>query len=330
VWDAWPILKRNGDHVRPDLWMALAAPWFSDPDERHAHARIHLIERQDGRWQPLGPAMPEGFSPGSREWSGSAWMEADGRTITLYFTAAGHRGEAEVSFAQRLFEAQATLSGQDGNWRLEEWRGLNEFIELDARHYMSPTAGQSQVGKIKAFRDPGYFHDRINDRHLVYFTASIAASRSDFNGAIGVAVADRLSAGKWEILPPIISADGFNNELERPHVVEKDGLYYLFWVTQSHVFDPQGPTGPTGLYGMVSDDLLSGWKPLNGSGLVIANPQQAPRQAYSWFVLPDLSVTSFVDDWGRPANAEGPRRFGGTFAPFLHLSLDGDRTSLIA
>ncbi|HTM96970.1 MAG TPA: glycoside hydrolase family 68 protein, partial [Croceibacterium sp.] len=60
---------------------------------------------------------------------------------------------------------------------------------------------------------------------------------------------------------------------------------------------------------------------LNGTGLVFANPPEAPAQAYSWLVLPDLSVTSFVDNWGRePAE---PRRFGASFAPALHLRLDG-------
>ena len=37
--------------------------------------------------------------------------------------------------------------------------------------------------------------------------------------------------------------------------------------------------------------------PLNGTGLVFANPDTAPKQAYSWLVLPDLQVTSFIDAW---------------------------------
>jgi levansucrase len=43
-------------------------------------------------------------------------------------------------------------------------------------------------------------------------------------------------------------------------------------------------------------------------------------------VLPDLSVTSFVDNWGG-----GPeRRFGGSFAPFVQLWLSGDRAGVAA
>ena len=98
----------------------------------------------------------------------------------------------------------------------------------------------------------------------------------------------------------------------------RDGFYYLFWSTQSHVFNPDGPVGPTGLYGMASRQFHGGWKPLNGTGLVFANPPDAPRQAYSWLVMPDLSVTSFANEL-----AEGGSLFAGTFAPFLALRLDG-------
>ena len=71
-----------------------------------------------------------------------------------------------------------------------------------------------------------------------------------------------------------------------------------------------------------------GWRPLNSDGLVFANPEAAPRQAYSWLVLPDLTVASFVDDWGRGRDAQGVRRFGATFAPTLRLRLAGDTAGL--
>jgi levansucrase len=187
---------------------------------------------------------------------------------------------------------------------------------------MASDAGTGKVGTIKAFRDPGYFHDPVSGEHYMFFAGSLANSRSAFNGVIGAAVSRDGAPDSWVALPPILSADALNNELERPHALFHDGLYYLFWSTQAHVFDPDGPTGPTGLYGMVSERLDGGWRPLNGSGLVFGNPPQAPAQAYSWLVLPDLSVISFVDNWGQGAGIE-PRRFGGSFAPELRLRLDG-------
>ena len=333
IWDAWPIQDADGTPSlvgENQLWMALGSPRFADPDERHGHARIHLLSRSGEAWRHLGPAMPDGFSPGSREWSGSAVLDADRARVTLYFTATGRRGEPEPTFEQRLFEAKATLTGTDGNWRLDDWHGLREIVVRDPSHYMASDAGTGKVGSIKAFRDPAYFRDPADGSHHLFFAGSLAGSASAFNGVIGSAWAPAASAGDWRIAPPLLSADTLNNELERPHVVHSDGRYYLFWSTQRHVFNPEGPTGPTGLYGMVADRLAGPWRPLNGTGLVFANPPSAPTQAYSWLVLPDLQVASFVDDWGSPPDQDGAKRFGATFAPMLRLFLRGDAAGLDA
>jgi levansucrase len=325
VWDAWPLQDMAG---RPlsfsggrELWMALGAARFADPEERHGHARIHLLLRDGTTWRHLGPAMPDGFSPGSREWSGSAVVSADGTAVTLYFTAAGRRGEAQLTFEQRIFSAMATLDTSGDTPRLSNWRGLAEIVTRDPAHYMATTGGPSEVGKIKAFRDPAFFRDPLGGGDYLLFAGSRAGSPSAYNGVIGIARREWSENPSWKVLPPILCADTLNNELERPHVVFHDGLFYLFWSTQRHVFAPSGPAGPTGLYGMVSDKLFEGWRPVNGSGLVLANPDAAPAQAYSWFVLPDLSVTSFVDNW----RGEEIPSFGGTFAPFMQLHLAGDK-----
>jgi levansucrase len=324
IWDAWPVQLRDGAPWRIDgraeLWMALTAPPFDDPDVRHQHARIHLFQRSD-RWIHVGPAMPDGYSPGSREWSGSAIIDPATNELSLFFTAAGRRGEPALSFEQRMFSAQATVAREGQSARLTDWRNLREIISGDA-HYMGTRDGPSVIGEIKAFRDPSYFYEPALGQHYIFFAGSLAGSSSPFNGVIGVAVSN--DGAQWTLKPPVISADQLNNELERPHVVRHGGRYYMFWSTQRHVFNRDGPQGPTGLYGMTSTDLLDGWRPLNETGLVFSNPPEAPAQAYSWLVLPDLSVTSFVDDWGGSAE----RRFGGTFAPFLRLTLDGSRAAL--
>ena len=332
IWDAWPLQDLAGAPAPladgSTLWMALGAPRFPDPDERHAHARIHLLHRKNGAWTSLGPAMPEGFSPGSREWSGSAVISPRSREVTLYFTAAGRRGEPAPSFEQRIFSATATLAQVAGRPSLEDWRDLWEIVQRDPSHYMASDLGRSEVGTIKAFRDPFFFLDPANGAAYLLFAASAAGSGSEFNGVVGAARADREAPTGWRTLAPLVSANGLNNELERPHIVVRDGIYYLFWSTQSHVFDPRGPVGPTGLYGMAADSMDGLWRPLNGSGLVFANPPEAPRQAYSWLVLPDLRVISFVDDWGSDRTEGQGRRFGATFAPDLQLVVDGHTARL--
>ncbi len=332
IWDAWPIQDADGMPSLLDggesLWMALGAPRFPDPDTRHGHARIHLLSHNVRGWTHLGPALSDGFSPGSREWSGSALLAADRRSLTLFFTATGHRDEAALTFEQRLFRAEATLVKGDAGYRLSDWRALQEIILRDPAHYMASDAGSGAVGTIKAYRDPAYFRDPRDGRHHIFFAGSLAGSNSAFNGVVGWAIAadDRLKV--WQTRPPLIIADTLNNELERPHAVFHDGLYYMFWSTQNHVFNPHGPVGPTGLYGMVSEQLSGPWHPLNGTGLVFANPASAPKQAYSWLVMPDLQVTSFIDAWGSNGSDDHARRFGATFAPMLQLRLDGDVAGL--
>lgn len=333
VWDAWPVQDISGRPVELDegvtLWMALSAPHREDPDERHGIARIHLFQLDGDRWTHLGPVFSDGLTPGSREWCGCAVLAPDRRTLTIYFTASGFRGEETLSFTQRLFVARGMLHGRKGAYSFDDWGVPEELVSRDPAWYMASDAGTGSVGTIKAFRDPAYFHDPRSGRHYVFFAASLAGSVSAFNGAIGVAVSASAEPGDWALRPPILGADTLNNELERPHVVMHGRLYYLFWSTQSHVFNPEGPIGPTGLYGMVSDRLEGGWAPLNGTGLVFANPAEAPAQAYSWLVLPDLSVISFVDNWGQRADAT-PRRFGASFAPRLRLRLNGAHAALEA
>ena len=85
---------------------------------------------------------------------------------------------------------------------------------------------------------------------------------------------------------------------------------------------------------MVADSLFGEYRPLNGSGLVLANPDAEPSQTYSWSVTADLVVSSFVDFWGLdgrpiPADpAQAASRFGGVPAPLLRLQIEGDQCRL--
>ncbi|MEV4931904.1 glycoside hydrolase family 68 protein [Sphingobium sp. LSP13-1-1.1] len=328
VWDAWPLADRYGAPVAwrgGELWFALAAPAFDDPEARHAHARIHHFHRTD-RFAHIAATFPDGFTPGSREWSGSAIL--DGDEVTLYFTAAGYRDEGTISFQQRLFASTTRLS-DDPETIFTGWSQPRELVKPDDIFYVSQHEGTGQIGEIKAFRDPFPWTDSDGSQYLL-FTASAAQSRDRFNGVIGCALQGE--DGAFTALAPLVDACGVNNELERPHIVEHGSQLYLFWSTQAKVFAP-GITAPTGLYGAVAEQLKGPWRLLNGDGLVFATPENEPFQTYSWWVLPDLSVTSFVDYWGvddpdaerKPA---GRSHFGGTFAPFLHLRLTGDQARL--
>jgi levansucrase len=333
VWDLWPVQEIDGavaDIGGAEIWFGLGAPAIGDPVLRHGRARLRLILRQDGAWRDLGPALPDDWSPGSREWSGSAIVDGRHRRVTLFFTAAGRRGEASLTYEQRLFQTTAAVAGAGATLRLEGWTAPRQSLASDGRLYDRADQARGVVGEIKAFRDPAFFRDPADGRAYLLFAASLPAPSSAFNGAVGLARAGDDTLETWTPMAPIAHADGLNNELERPHIIVHGKLYYLFWSTQAEVFAPGGPVGPTGLYGMAAPALLGPYEPLNGTGLVLANPPAAPFQAYSWLVAKDLSVSSFINyvNAAGPAAPEGEAAravFGGAPAPAETIHLDGTR-----
>lgn len=335
-WDLWAVRTPDGAVARVcgrEVWAGLSAPAVGHPGTRHDLARIRLIARRDdgSGWDHLGTLFPDDTSAGTREWAGSLVYDAEAGTMTAYYTAAGVRGEVTPSFRQRIITAKARVDCTDGEPRLVDWSEHTEAVVSDGVRYVLVDQADGEPGFIKAFRDPFPFFDPATGEDYVLFTGSLAHAASDFNGCIGIA---RRDGDGFELLDPLVTADGVNNELERPHVVVHDGRYLLFFSTQARTYHPQC-VGPTGLYTLAADSLIGPYTPLNGSGLVLRNPPSEPFQAYSWYVLPDLSVTGFVDSFalhGRhpeELDAEGEQaaraHFGGTMTAEYRLRIEGDR-----
>lgn len=329
VWDAWPLADAHGNPVPwqgGELWFALAVPRADDPEQRHHLARIHHFHRTGDTFRHVAATFSDGFTPGAREWSGSARL--DHGTVTMFFTAAGEKGDLTLSYKQRLFSASAKWL--DRHDPFGQWSTPTEMFTADGIIYRAADQNEGEPGKIKGFRDPSHFRD-VDGSEYILFTGSSAKNPGSHDGLVGLAALDE--GGTYRLEEPLIDATQLNNELERPHIVEHAGLLYLFWSTQRGVF-AEGIQAPTGLYGAVAETLSGPWTLLNGSGLVLANPAESPTQAYSWWVLPDLSVASFVDYWAPKDHSvtelqSRRARFGGTFAPFLQIALKNDRSSLV-
>lgn len=340
IWDSWPIRTTDGaiaDVCGHVVWVALAAAAVGDPGLRHDVARQRaFLAADDGNFVDLGPLFPVGDALGARRWAGSTVL--DGDRLHAYYTAVGKTDVEPPGFRQRLAVATATLSCRDGRPRFDRWSDHVELFEPNPRWYDTVDQIDGEPGFIKAFRDPFPFVDPASGTEYLFFTASLSPARStsDFNGAVGVARRTGDGVRDWELLEPLITADGVNNELERPHVVVVDGRYHLFFSTQGRTFHPD-IVAPTGLYGFVADDVLGPYAPLNGHGLVFTNPPERPVQVYSWLVMNDLSVVGFIDAYGigphgqlvpTPDSDERRRQFGGTFSPTVHITVDGDHARL--
>lgn len=332
IWDPWPVQELDGSVTvvsGRELWMALSAPATGHPEQRHDHSRIRLFAKTGDNWRSLGLVFADGTSLGSREWSGCAVRRPDG-TVSIFYTAAGLRGQTRPTFHQRVIEARPRLTVDEGSIQLERRVEHREILRSDGDTYLPADEEEGGPGRIRAFRDPSWFRDPA-DGHEYLLVAASVPWHDRFTGAVALAHA---TGEGWQLLPPLVVAAGINHEIERPHLIVHRDQYYLFFSTSRRAFYPPH-AAPTGLYGFVAPTLNGPYEPLNGSGLVLQNPPAQPDQAYAWVVLADLGVVSFINylsaNDGHHIDAqaaEARARFGGTVAPVLRIVLEGNKTAL--
>jgi levansucrase len=356
IWDMWPLTEKDGSiAVLPGGWrvlFALTAPKSVLPGKRHDVAKIgYFYSRNGADWIQGGLVFPEGDPLGSRQWAGSAFVEDD--TINFFYTATGRRGEAQITYEQRIVLARGHVSSNLDGVLFNDWSPHQVILEPDGVLYQ--TLEQSLSGGIiYAFRDPFFFKDPATGCEYLLFEGNIGGFPGEINcgpnvppeasfytGNIGIALLRNRDYTEWTLLPALLQAPCTNQQTERPHIIVNAGRYYLFTDSHQFTFAPglvPGP-GPDGLYGFVAGTLRGNYVPLNNGGLVVANPPQEPFQAYSWWVLPDFTVLSFIDNFnlqGIPIEEVGNlpeefqfAHFGGTLAPTLQLEVTGRTTRIV-
>jgi levansucrase len=350
VWDSWLLRDRHGEVAEVDGWrvlFSLTAPADLVPGKRHDVATIRYFYSRDGHeWHPGGTVF-DGDALGQRQWAGCALYD-DG-DLYLYYTAAGRADSDVLEYTQRIaLAAGGDLSTAASGVSVEGPWDHGLILEPDGEYYETETQSR---GMIYTFRDPWFYEDPATGETCLLFEANTPVDEDtdacdcdpetrQYNGCVGVAVSESGDPTEWTLRPPLFDGACVNQELERPHVVRRDGRYYLFVSSHRHTFAP-GIEGYDGLYGYVADTLGGPYRPLNDSGLVVTNPANAPFQSYSWMVYPhdeDLLVQYFfnyydfagesLDAIGDLGEAEQKRRFGGTLGPTLRLTVDGDRTRI--
>ncbi|RBW70756.1 glycoside hydrolase family 68 protein [Bacillus taeanensis] len=365
VWDTWPLRNRDGSIAVINgykIIFSLTAPSNILPGKRHDIAEIRYFYSKNGQdWELGGTVFPEGEALGSRQWAGSAMV--DNGKVNFFYTATGRKGEEHLSYEQRLVKASADIevSKKDGI-TFSNWSDHKVILEPEGKYYQTMEEGM-QGDIAYAFRDPWFFEDPKTGEEYILFEGNSNGTPAErmcepehigseefranhevpevsklHNGSIGIAKATNDDLTEFEIMPPLVEANCVNQELERPHIVTKGNKYYLFTDTHLNKFAP-GVSGPDGLFGFVSDTLVGGYEPLNGDGLVISNPKENPYQAYSWMVMPNGTVVSFlnffdlegktINDIGHQPHEWQFEHFGGTLAPSLKISINQDKTKIV-
>ncbi len=354
VWDTWPLQNRDGSLTIVNgykIAFALVAPRALGWNDRHTEARIGMFYSKNGKdWTYAGIPYNYDNALGHMQWAGTAMMDEKGK-VHLFYTATGDKSNwdnhewvrrAEQRLAKTTFDIKADKNGV----RLTNEGPHQIILEADGKHYETIDSWNGNI--ITAFRDPFFFQDPNTGKEYIIFEGQAGSERSHlkpenigdeeyrkthsvpegahlYNGNIGIAEVLDKDVTKLKLLPPLLESVGANHQLERPHVVVNGDDYYLFTISHTFTYAP-GLTGPDGVYGFVGKGLRSEYKPMNESGLVIGNPKENPYQAYSWMVLPNQQVISFINE---PKDENGQVQFGGTFAATLKISLDGDKSAII-
>ena len=325
-WDFAPVVDDQGKTYVAngrECWLALTALKSSDPDERHFNASLSVLHRHHNRWSYVKDLPLRGMHPGNREWAGMAVVSNS--TMRTYFTSAGCSELGHRGYQQRLWAASVAASYLlDPNGEAQ-WFDVAELIRAEDGPYLPAYQETGEPGRIRAFRDPFEFGLTGKSSRFIVFTATSREVPSTYNGAIGLAEWNE-SSRDWEHRGPLVLSDDLAIELERPHVVQFDGLIYLFWSSPQYVFNPD-VSAPTGLYGAVSEGIDGEFELLNSTGLVISNPAECPSQVYSWHVANDLTVQGFVDQVVVSESGDS-NAFVGTAAPRLRLHLDGSKATV--
>lgn len=359
MWDSWAIRDVYGRTIEYKGWKILIALVADRPADnsqiveswhsRNDRAYIGYYYSRSGDtndWKFGGNVIKPGANKRDWEWSGCTIIrEGTPNILDLFFTSV-NGAPAEAVAAHSVGTVNAD---ENGVW-LEGFDTVTDLFQADGIHYSSITENP-----FRDFRDPHVFIDPETDRLMVLFEGDMPGIRGELEimpemigtlppgnfepgdgvydaGCIGIGecVSDWKNGDytKWRLFDPLISALPITGQTERPHVVFKDGLTYIFTICH-HAFFGSNLKGADGVYGFVSRNGLKGpFEPLNSSGLVLANPSDAPFQTYSHFVYPQGYVIAFIDTVPQEGDPVSPSKFriGGTQAPTLKLNLDGSRT----
>lgn len=352
IWDTMPLRDLKGNIVSVNGWSVIFTltatrnehsdkfvdasgnyDITADWNDRHGRARICFWYSKTGKdWIFGGRVMAEGVSPTSREWAGTPVLLNNKGEIDLYYTC--------VTPGATIAKVKGKIETDSTGVKLKGFDSVQPLFSADGELYQ--TEAQNTYWN---FRDPSPFIDPADGKLYMLFEGNVAGERgshavgddelgnvppghlatggSNFQtGCVGLAVAKDATGNEWELLPPLITAVGVNDQTERPHFVFKDGRYYLFTISHKYTFG-DGVTGPDGVYGFVSSMLTGPYAPMNASGLVLGNPPSQPYQTYSHYVMPNGLVTSFIDS---VSAEDGSYRIGGTEAPTVGIVLKGQRS----
>lgn len=216
-WDPW--ILQDGNLYRLFYLQGIEGkiPWWTvsnlcaavSPDLQHWHDLGTILEPvPDRAWE-------------SGRISAGCTFKADG-IYYLFYSAGG----SELPDLKN--EGIGLATSVDGR----QWQRQYDHYPLQPTEH-DPWYGRCNWTQHFHWRDPYIFHDPQDDRYYM-FTCASSKTPGNFQGCIGLAVADRV-AGPYQLLPPAVAtsiqgaADWPFYHMERPQVFYKQGKYHLLF-----------------------------------------------------------------------------------------------------
>jgi beta-fructofuranosidase len=284
-WDPW--ILQDGDLYRLFYLQGVEGhtPWWT-------FSKIcGAISEDLQHWQDLGTLLepePSQAWESGRVCAGCAY-QADG--VYYLFYSAG--GQADPYLQD---EAIGLAVSKDGLYWQRQLDGYP--LHPDARHPWY--AACNWTGHFH-WRDPYVFQDPRSGKYYLFICAS-AATPGNFQGCIGLAVADRV-AGPYEILPPAVAptpdsaTDWPYYHMERPQVFYKDDRYHLLFScfrvflnpSWRHKLNSRRITNSS-LYWYVADQITGPYHPIAAGDAIVPGSEKTGLYGINLLPLsPDLN-----------------------------------------
>ena len=268
LWDPW-ILK-DGDVYRLFYLKGVEGqtPWWTI--SKICGATSTDLEH----WQDLGTLLepnPDNDWESGRVCAGCTYKENG--VYYLFYSAGGK----ELSYLKNEAIGLATSTNGSHFSRYSD-RPLLMSADDDLWYGRSNWTGHFH------WRDPYIFKDCNTDSYYMFICASSKVP-GNFQGCIGLAVADRIS-GPYRLMPPAVeaplhAADWPYYHLERPQVIYKGGKYHLFFSCFKSLMNPKWlhrvkhkRITNSSLYWYISDSITGPFKPVNDDEYIVVGSEK--------------------------------------------------------
>lgn len=248
----------------------------------------------------------------------------DQRIATVTITLANNNGQISIANRQNekiLFAGDGKLyqtfaQFEQGNMNVDNFcmRDPHIFVDNGQRYLLfeGSTGSDNYQGMDQIYNLGNYggatIADDVNDMFQIINNSDMTARGSYANAAIGIL---RLGGTEKDptvahVYAPLVQAPLATDEIERPDIIKINGKYYLFDDARLNrgTNDPswQAADKAVGdnviMLGFVSDHLTYGYKPLNGTGVVLTATANANSRTatYAYYAVPILGKD------GQPTN----------------------------